>query len=459
MGLGTRLILFGISLAVAAVFLLPSTPPKPPKLTNKYWGPGQEPARTAGDDAVRPFKIKFDQQMVQDLRNRLRNIRTLQPPLENVNWTYGVSSTSMLPIVDYWMSKYDFDTREAHLNRYPQYITNIQGLDIHFYHIKPKLLKDRNVQVLPLLMLHGWPGSTVEFQKIIPLLTTVQSDMDFVFELIVPSLPGFGFSSAAAKPGFGPAEIAHVFKNLMLRLGFDKFYAQGGDWGGIIIASMATMYPQYVSGIHLNYCQVLRPWTYVQMALYDYIPWLLPAEERPFIFSPSKLISLTFEETGYLHEQATKPDTIGIGLSDSPVGLAAYILEKFSTVTNFDYRYEKDGNLLEKFTLDELIDNLMMYWVPNKITSSVRIYAEALSPRFIIFDMDNIPVTVPSACAQAPHEIIFHPESILRKRFLNLVRLKKVPRGGHLLAMEEPKLLADEVWLSVQKMRKLDTAE
>ncbi|XP_058807989.1 juvenile hormone epoxide hydrolase 1-like [Phymastichus coffea] len=437
----------------ATIFLIPSHQP-PPQPHDVYWGPGEQPKTL--DQSIRPFKISFSKEMIDDLRFRLKNTRKLQSSLENVAWTYGIRSDYVPKVVDHWLNKYDFKKREAHLNQYPQFITNVQGLDIHYIHVKPQLPKDHKLKILPLYLQHGWPGSVVEFYKIIPMLTTPRPNYDFVFEVVIPSLPGFGYSDAAAKAGLGTVEIALVMKNLMLRLGFDKWYTQGGDWGASITSNMASMYPQHVLGMHSNMCVVFRVWTWIKMGFYSLWPLFIPEDEVPLMFPLLKHFYRGLEETGYLHEQATKPDTLGVGMSDSPAGLAAYILDKFSTATNLAYKLRDDGGLLEKFTMEELIDNLMYYWVPNKSTSAFRIYAETFNKRFLNYIMTSVPITVPSACAQFPHEIIFQSELFLRDHFINLVHRKKMPKGGHFAALEEPQLLADDIFEAVKKMREFD---
>ncbi|XP_043463106.1 juvenile hormone epoxide hydrolase 1-like [Leptopilina heterotoma] len=416
------------------------------KLPNTWWGPGKE---KQVDQSVRPFKVVFQDKDVEDLKLRLKNTRLAKPGLEGASWTYGVPSQALPKIIDFWLNKYDFKKRETYVNKYPQFVTNIQGLDIHFLHVKPKDAKGK--KVLPLLLQHGWPGSVLEFYKIIPLLTNPKTEYDFVFEVIVPSLPGFGFSDPAVRPGLGGNEMAVVLKNLMLRLGFNKFYTQGGDWGAIITANMAAMFPQHVLGMHSNMCVVSSAWSTVKTYFFSFFPsLLLPEEDHHLMYPMGEHWSRKIEETGYLHIQATKPDTLGVAHSDSPIGLAAYILEKFSTGTNPNYRMRDDGGLFEKHTPDELIDNLMYYWIPNTMTTAVRIYAETFNKKMLKPGAHNAPINVPSACAQFRYEIAYQPECLLKERFKKLLRTTKFPKGGHFAAMEEPQLLAEDIWASVK---------
>ena len=375
-------------------------------------------------------------------------------PLEDAAWTYGISTTYLNDILEHWHSKYNWSERQTLLNKYPQYITNIQGLDIHFYRVKPYIPPDRkNIKVFPLLITHGWPGSVVEFQKIIPILTTPRPDRDFVFEVIAPSLPGYGFSQAAVRPGLGPPQISVIFKNLMLRLGFNKFYAQGGDWGSFITMHLGGLFPDNILGAHMNMCSTLGKSSTFWLLLGTLVPQLVVENQYYSRMYPlSDHLSRLLEETGYLHIQASKPDTIGTAVAASPVGLAGYILEKFSTWTNKEYKLRPDGGLLEKYTLDELLDNVMLYWVTNSLTTSVRIYAEQFSKRHMSSRIDEVPVDVPTACANFPHELAYQSESLLRNKFTNLIQFNHLPRGGHFAAFEEPGLLADDIFEFVSKV-------
>ncbi|XP_033223699.1 juvenile hormone epoxide hydrolase 1-like isoform X2 [Belonocnema kinseyi] len=401
-------------------------------------------------------------QIIDDLYERLdkhfstADLRPKIAPLEDAQWTYGVTLPYIQNVLRYWKDNYSWNKRQELLNKYPQFLTNIQGLDIHFYRVKPTLPPTRKVRVLPLLLVHGWPGSVVEFQKIIPLLTNSRLDKDFVFELIIPSLPGYGFSEAAVRPGLGAAQVAVVFKNLMARLGYDKFYTQGGDWGSLITANLATLYPEKVFGAHLNMCYRNSPSSIFWTLIGSFIPSLVIEKEHASKMYPlSHHWGRLVEETGYFHIQATKPDTIGSVLSDTPVGLAVYILEKFSTWTNSEYRFRADGGLLEKFKMDELLDNLMVYWVTNSIITSQRLYAECFSKAHMALGLDGIPVQPPVGCANFPHEIAYQSESILRGRFPNLIQFNHLSRGGHFAAFEEPELLSSDVWTFVEKVENI----
>lgn len=211
-------------------------------------------------------------------------------------------------------------------------------------------------------MLHGWPGSVVEFYDLIPLLTTETKDKDYVFEVIAPSLPGYGFSEASHKQGLNFAEMAIIFQNLMSRLGKSKYYVQGGDWGAAIGTTMATYFPEHIMGYHSNMCSVMSPWANVKQFVSSYYPkYFVDDEKHVEYYYPimNNMLEL-LKESGYMHIQSTKPDTIGTALTNNPIGLAAYILEKFSTWTNLAYRDLEDGGLGKYFSMDSLLDNLML---------------------------------------------------------------------------------------------------
>lgn len=248
--------------------------------------------------------------MVKDLQQRLKNARPFTPPLEGVQQQYGINANLLKEIVEFWKSNYNWKGREHFLNKFPQFKVNVQGLDIHYIHVKPEVTPD--IQVLPVLLLHGWPGSVREFYELIPILTKVNQKRDYVFEVIAPSLPGYGFSDGAVRPGLGAAEVAVVFKNFMERLGFKRYYLQGGDWGGILVQHMATFFPEKVLGMHSNMCFVNTPLSNLITFIASYYPRLIiDKEHESLVYPMSSYFKRIIEETGYMHIQATKPDTVG----------------------------------------------------------------------------------------------------------------------------------------------------
>lgn len=244
------------------------------------------------------------------MQRKLESTRDLTAPLEGVVHQYGINRELLKEILEFWKTKYDWREREKFLNKYPQYKVNVQGLNIHYLYVKPQVKS--NIRVLPLLLLHGWPGSIREFYEIIPLLTTPQKGRDYVFELIIPSLPGYGFSDGAVRPGLGIFEVAVLFKNFMKRLGYEKYYIQGGDWGAGIVQNMATAFPEHILGVHSNMCFVNGALANLYTFIGSFYPSFVEDEGVKGLLYPylPKLMHL-IEESGYMHLQATKPDTLG----------------------------------------------------------------------------------------------------------------------------------------------------
>ncbi|XP_041778621.1 juvenile hormone epoxide hydrolase 2-like [Anopheles merus] len=445
MGFLLRVLFVGISLATAVVFKqyrnLTAPMPVPDLNMKQYWGPG-DVKQYKEDPSIKPFKVSYDAAVIEKLRGKLADVPKLTPPLDGVAFEYGFNTNRLQDILKYWRTTYldKWSEREKFLNKFPHFQTQIQGLNIHYIHVKPKV--PAGTKVLPLLLLHGWPGSVREFYDIIPLLTTSSKDKDFVFEVIVPSLPGYGWSQGSAKKGLSPSEVAIVMKNLMSRVGFEQFYIQGGDWGSLIGNYIATYFQSNVLGVHLNMCSIMTPLSYPKMFLAALKPSLFIDEQyTDFYFPLSAKFANIIEETGYMHIQATKPDTIGTVLQGNPVGLAAYILEKFSTWTNPAYRNLPDGGLEKYFSLDALLDNVMIYYLTDSITTSQRIYAEAFAFDELKKEIDRIPTAVPAACAKFRYELFQQIDWVLKDHFTNLVQSNHFEDGGHFAAMQLPEVL------------------
>ncbi|KAL3288641.1 hypothetical protein HHI36_003074 [Cryptolaemus montrouzieri] len=436
------------ALKVSNLFEIPPVP----TLDETWWGPGTP---SAGDKSIRPFKIAVEDEVLKDLQYRLKHTRDLPPPLEGAQQNYGMNSKLTKKIVDFWLNDYKWKEREQFLNKFPQFKTNIQGLDIHFLHVKPK--ETKGLKVLPLLLIHGWPGSVREFYEIIPLLTTPQNGRNFVYEVIVPSLPGYGFSSAAVRPGLGAPQMTVVMKNLMKRLNFEKFYVQGGDWGAIISTYLATLFPHNVIAMHSNMCSAMSAKSALKMMVYSFKPSSIIEEKYEHLIYPmSNFYSRLIEETGYLHIQASKPDTVGTALTDSPAGLAAYILEKFTTWTNPQWKQLEDGGLLKKYKMEDLLDNVMIYWVTSSITTSMRLYAESMNKEQLAMRLDIIPVNVPSGCSRFIHDIVYSPTALLEDKYPNLIHVTDHD-GGHFAAFELPAVLAKDIYDFTDKVLRLKT--
>jgi pimeloyl-ACP methyl ester carboxylesterase len=384
------------------------------------WPVAAQRAPTAGDD-IRPFKIHVDDSVLTDLKQRLARTR-FPGEITSSSWDYGTNLAYLKDLVSYWRDKYDWRAAERRLNQFDQFTTTIDGLDIHFIH-----QRSRNANAMPLVISHGWPGSFVEFTKIIPLLTDPAAhggNAADAFHVVAISLPGFGFSGKPTERGYGPERIAAIVARLMARLGYTRYGLQGGDWGASVSRFAAINDASHVIGLHSNFCLAGPP----------------PGVKDPNEGVPAAEIERTrarqafFEtERGYFLEQSTKPQTIGYALDDSPAGLAAWIVEKFRSWS------DSNGDVEKSFSRDDLLTNITVYWVTQTGTSSARIYYEnqrapALTRR----------VEVPTACAVFPKEISIPPRRWAEAQY-NVTRWTEMPKGGHFAALEEPQLLADDI--------------
>jgi len=397
-------------------------------------------------EKINKFKINVSKEELKDLKLRIdSDLKRIVSPLKDSGFNFGFNSDYLRSLSQYWSKNYDWASQEKFINSFPQYKTRIDGLDIHFLHVIPPISKTSK-KILPLLLVHGWPGSFVEFLDIIPLLTS--GNDDFAFEVIIPSIPGYGFSSAPEKPGFNAQYTAKIFRNLMLRLGHNKFYCQGGDWGSMVTTLLSTFYPENVLGLHVNMAGALTTGGMVKGYVAQ-IPGLkyLMADKSDFEKVDGLFPSLGYllQESGYMHIQGTKPDTVGVGLSNSPLGLAAYILEKFSTWTNKSWRELQDGGLENNHPIskDKMLTNIMIYWITNSITSSMRYYKENFSAYNSA--VDNTPIQVPTGFADFPEELMRIPRFQMRGKFPNLVQYSTMEAGGHFAAMEVPSILAKDI--------------
>ena len=379
------------------------------------------PASTRGQDAVIPFKIHVADSVLADLKQRLARTR-LPGEITGSDWDYGTNLAYLKELVAYWQQKFDWRAAERRLNQFDQFTTTIDGLDIHFIHQRSK-----NPNAMPIAITHGWPGSIVEFTKIIPLLTDPAAHggkAGDAFHVVAMSLPGFGFSGKPAERGYGPERMAGILAKLMARLGYTRYGLQGGDWGSSISRFAAINDASHVVGLHTNFCLAGPP-----PGAKDPNEGVTAAElER------TRARQTFFDtERGYFLEQSTKPQTIGYALDDSPAGLAAWIVEKFRAWSDVN------GNVEQKFTKDELLTNIMLYWVTQSGASSARIYYENQRAK-----PPQGRVQVPTACAVFPKEISIAPRRWVEAQY-NVTRWTEMPRGGHFAAMEEPTLLAEDI--------------
>jgi pimeloyl-ACP methyl ester carboxylesterase len=370
----------------------------------------------------RPFALKVPDAVLTDLRARLERVRW-PDEAPNAGWQHGSSLGYMKELVAYWRDRYDWRAQEARLNQWKQFTASVGGIDIHFIH-EPGV----GPSPMPLILSHGWPGSIVEFERIIPMLTDpgrFGGDPADAFTVVAPSLPGYAFSFSPNQPRFGIVEIADLFASLMTDvLGYPRFAAQGGDWGAFVSSCLGAAYPDRVAGIHINLLAVRR----------DQTPPAAPTEEEKKYLE--ELAYWLREETGYMQIQGTKPQTLAYGLTDSPVGLAAWIVEKFRTWSDCG------GDVERRFSKDVLLTNVMLYWVTGAIGSSFWPYYARLHSTWPISEKRR--VTVPTAYASFPREIL-HPPRAWAERVYNITRWTPMPAGGHFAALEEPEALAADV--------------
>jgi microsomal epoxide hydrolase len=363
--------------------------------------------------APNPFTLAIPDAQIADLRDRLARTRWPdEPPLEP--WSTGTSVAYLRHLTDYWRTEFDWRRWEAKLNGFRQFTVPIRGIDLHFIH-EP----GRGANPMPLLIAHGWPGSVLEFHKLIPLLTEH-------FTLVVPSLPGYTLSFKPGQQRLGVIEIADLFAELMREvLGYERFAAQGGDWGAFIASVLGHRYPERLIGIHLNLLAVRRD---------GKLPGAPTPEEKAFL---AELNHFLREETGYQWIQGTKPQTLAFGLTDSPAGLAAWIVEKFRTWTDCG------GTPENAVSRDEMLANISLYWFTGAIGSSFWPYYARMHGPWPIPEGET--VKAPTGCAQFPKEILRPPRSLAERTYADIRRWTVMDKGGHFAALEQPEALAREV--------------
>ncbi|MDD5094669.1 MAG: epoxide hydrolase [Dehalococcoidia bacterium] len=380
---------------------------------------------------IMPFRIHVPEAVLDDLRDRLS--RTRWPDqINDGDWSYGTDLLYLKSLCDYWQNGFDWRAQEAELNRFPQFTAQIAGLNIHFIHARSK-----EPDALPLVITHGWPGSITEFVKIIGPLTDPVShggDARDAFHVVCPSIPGYGFSEAPREPGMSPEQVARIEAELMSRLDYPRYGAQGGDWGAIISTYMGKTDPQHCIGIHLNMVSATPP-----AGVLNPMEGLTPRE----LGYLKETQEYNTSGRGYYHIHSTRPQSIAYALNDSPAGLAGWILEKFRAWS--DCR----GNIENSFTKDELLTNITLYWVTGTITSSMRLYLEMARAGSGFPPTD---IKAPVGGAIFPKDIIKVPRNWAKKSY-NLIHWTDMPRGGHFAALEEPELLVADIRDFFRKVR------
>jgi pimeloyl-ACP methyl ester carboxylesterase len=374
-------------------------------------------------DPPRPFRLNVPDAVLDDLRERLARTRLPdEPPLEP--WSTGTSVDYLKGLLAYWRDGFDWRAQEAKLNAFRQFTVPLAGIDLHFIHEIGKGPKP-----MPLLLSHGWPGSVLEFHKLLPMLTDPArfgGDPADAFTVVAPSLPGYVFSFKPGQPRFGLEEIAEVFAALMGDvLGYPRFGAQGGDWGAFITTRLGYAFAERLIGIHLNLLAVRRD---PKMVAHP------TPEEKTFL---QQLAHFLKEETGYQWIQGTKPTTLAFGLTDSPAGLAAWLVEKFRSWTDCD------GNPENALTRDEMLADIMLYWVSGAIGSSFWPYYARMHGPWPV--PEGRTVDVPTGYVEFPKEILRPPRSVAERMYSDIRRWTVLPKGGHFAALEQPEALAKEI--------------
>jgi len=396
---------------------------------------------------VRPFQVDIPNQALDDLRQRIPATRWAPKELVE-DHSQGVQLATTEALLRYWVNDYDFGRVEARLNALPQFKTEIDGLGIHFIHVKSD-----HEDALPLILTHGWPGSVIEMLEVIgPLAdpTAHGGSAEDAFHLVVPSLPGYGFSDEPTSVGWDPGRVAQAWAELMNRLGYDRYVAQGGDVGAAVTDTMAIQAPDGLAGIHLNFLR--RPPLEVAAAVFGGAPEPegLTEEERA-AFEPLRAQFMK----GYIAEQGQSPQTIGYALTDSPVGLASWILDHDTD------SYEKitsafvDGNPAGGLTRDRILDNITLYWLTATGTSAARMYWEGARATAAAAAAGQTPpeVSLPVAFTVFPGEIFRAPRSWAERVYPNLIYFNEVDRGGHFAAWEEPELFTEELRAAFRSVR------
>jgi len=400
--------------------------------------------RTSGAKAdVRPFHVSCPNAQLTDLRRRIKATRW--PERETVtDYSQGVKLETMQALAEYWGTKHEWRRAEARLNSFPQFITEIDGLDIHFIHLRSK-----HESALPLVITHGWPGSVIEQLKVIEPLanpTAYGSTAADAFHVVVPSLPGYGFSGKPTSPGWHPPRIARAWTELMRRLGYKKFVAQGGDWGNAVSEQMALQSPPELLGISTNMAATVPADVAKALAAGGPPPAGLSNEER---HAWDQLDFFNKKGLGYANEMALRPQTL-YGLVDSPIGLAAWILDHDAASQALIARVFAGQR--EGLTRDDILDNVTVYWLTNTAISSARLYWDNLnSAKAGFFDIKN--VTIPVAVSAFPEEIYQAPRSWAERAYPRLIHYNKLDKGGHFAAWEQPELFVAEVRESFKSLR------
>jgi len=399
----------------------------------------RQDAGSAGAEDIRPFTYTASDEELDDLRRRIRATRW--PERETVDdSSQGVQLDVMRSLAEYWADQHDWRAVEARLAEIPQFVTEIDGLDIHFLHIRSP-----HPDALPMIVTHGWPGSVIEQLKIVGPLTDPTAhgaDASDAFDLVIPSLPGHGFSGKPEATGWDPIRIARAWAELMRRLGYDRYVAQGGDWGNAVTEQLALLAPPGLIGIHTNMAATIPPAIQEALDAHEQPPADLDPEERG---AWDQLAFFYAHGLAYAQEMGNRPQTL-YGIADSPVGLAAWMLDH--DARSYDLIARVFGGASEGLTRDDILDNVTLYWLTNTAVSSARLYWES---KLAFFAPKG--VTLPVGVSVFPDEIYAAPRSWATAAYPNLIHFNRLDRGGHFAAWEQPGLFSQEIRATFRSLR------
>lgn len=401
------------------------------------------PQTTGGvvDDAIRPFKVRIPDTDLADLRRRV--LATRWPAKETVpDQSQGVRLEKLKDLLRYWGTSYDWRKTEARLNALPMFVTTIDGLEFQFIHVR-----SRHRNALPLIITHGWPGSILELLKVIDPLTDPTAhggSADDAFDLVLPSMPGYGFSEQPKASGWTPDRMAAAWDVLMKRLGYVEYVSQGGDWGSVVADAMARQAPDGLLGIHVNMPATVPADAAAAMKNGDPAPEGYSPKEKAAYDALSFFFS---RNAAYGAMMSTRPQTVGYGLSDSPVGLAAWMYDKFTQWTF------SGGEPERSLTKDEMLDAISIYWLTNSAISSAQLYWENNNNNFNAVEQRTAEIMLPVAVTVFPGEIYQAPHTWTKRAYSNLIYFHEVDKGGHFAAWEEPELFAAELRAAFRSLR------
>ena len=399
------------------------------------------------DRSIRPFKAEVPQATVDDMRRRIADTRW--PDKETVpDHSQGVQLARLQELVRYWGTSYDWRKAEAKLNALPQFTTSIDGVDIHFIHVR-----SRHKNALPIIVTHGWPGSVFEQLKIIDPLTDPTAyggRAEDAFDVVIPSMPGYGFSGRPTGTGWGPDRIAQAWTELMTRLGYTRYFAQGGDWGSPVSNSMARQAPKGLLGIHVNLPATVPPEVAAVVPVGGPAPPGLSQKERE-VFD-TLIAYARMGNSAYLTMMTARPQNVGYGVTDSPAGLAAWLLGHPGFA-----QWKFGADPAQSPTRDDVLDNISLYWLTNTGTSAARIYWENAGRGVTSAAAQmTAEISLPVAITVFPDEVYRAPESWARRAYPNLIYFNEVDKGGHFAAWEEPRLFAAELRAAFRSLRNKD---